>query len=263
MKKIATTILLSLSLAGGLWAQKPISSWNNNQVVAHRGAWKAKGLPENSIASLKEAIRMKCHGSEFDVHLTADSVLVVNHDPVFMGMPIAQSTYAQLLTKKHPNGESIPTAEAYLRAGKKQKGTKLILEIKLQNMGAEHDLYLTQRCLDLVRQLKCEAWVEYISFGYNVCQYLVAHAPGAPVQYLNGDVPPEKLQADHISGIDYHYSVFLKNDWVAPAKKLGITLNAWTVNEAADMDRLLGQGFDYITTNEPGLLFERIKAQGK
>jgi len=45
-----------------------------NPVVAHRGAWKAKNLPENSIAALKEAINLKCTGSEFDVRITKDSV---------------------------------------------------------------------------------------------------------------------------------------------------------------------------------------------
>ena len=32
----------------------------DNPVIAHRGAWKAKGLPKNSIAALKEAINQKC-----------------------------------------------------------------------------------------------------------------------------------------------------------------------------------------------------------
>lgn len=54
-----------------------------NGVVAHRGAWKSDGLPQNSIASLKKAISLEVAGSEFDVQLTADGVLVLNHDPVY------------------------------------------------------------------------------------------------------------------------------------------------------------------------------------
>ncbi len=84
--------------------------------------------------------------------------------------------------------------------------------------------------------------------------------PEVPAQYLNGDKSPEALRADGIQGLDYHFSVFQKHpEWVAQAKTNGIALNAWTVNEVADMDRLLAQGFDYITTNEPELLMERIK----
>ena len=62
--------------------QKPtIFNQHKNIVVAHRGAWKNLQLPENSIASLRQAIKLNCTGSEFDVHMTADDSLVINHDP--------------------------------------------------------------------------------------------------------------------------------------------------------------------------------------
>src|SRR5665648_155520 len=60
-----------------------------NGVIAHRGAWKKDSLPQNSIASLQNAIRLGVAGSEFDVQLTADEVLVVNHDPIFQGMNLS------------------------------------------------------------------------------------------------------------------------------------------------------------------------------
>jgi glycerophosphoryl diester phosphodiesterase len=62
-----------------------------NQVVAHRGAWKNTALPQNSIASLQAAIKLGCAGSEFDIQLTADTVLVINHDPTYQGMGIERS----------------------------------------------------------------------------------------------------------------------------------------------------------------------------
>lgn len=260
MKAKIFAVLSLFIMSSEAFAQKKITSWHKNQVIAHRGAWKMKKLPENSIASLQEAIRLNCHGSEFDVHMTLDSVLVVNHDPTLQGLSIPKSTYAQLLTKKLSNGESIPTAEAYLKAGMKQKKTKLIFEIKPQKMGKERDLYLAARCLDLVRKLKCEEWVEYISFGYDICQYLVANDPKAKVQYLNGDIAPEKVKADRLTGLDYHYSAFQKNEWIVPAKQQGLTLNAWTVNAVPEMEWLIAHDFDYITTNEPELLFEVIKS---
>lgn len=259
MKAILATLLAILVVNTTTSAQKVITSWHKNQVIAHRGAWKKQQIPENSIASLKEAIRLNCHGSEFDVHMTLDSVLVVNHDPTFLGMSIPKSRYAQLLTKKLPNGEFIPTAEAYLKAGLNQKKTKLIFEIKPQKMGKERDKYIAERCFELVKKLKCEQWVEYISFGYDICQTLIANDPNAKVQYLNGDIAPEKVKADKLTGLDYHFSVFQKNNWIEPAKKQGLTLNAWTVNTVPEMEWLLAHGFDYITTNEPELLFEVLK----
>ena len=36
-------------------------------------------------------------------------------------------------------------------------------------------------------------------------------------------------------------------------------VNAWTVNEAKDMEWLISQGVDFITTNEPVVLEEILK----
>ena len=106
------------------------TSFHKNQVVAHRGAWKANNLPENSIASLKQAIKIGCTGSEFDVHLTADDSLVICHNDDYQGMTIEKSTFAQLATKPLSNGERIPTLSEYIEAANNQNKTRLVLEIK-------------------------------------------------------------------------------------------------------------------------------------
>lgn len=260
MKKLITIALL-MTITVALSAQKTIKTWNKNQVIAHRGAWKNKNLPENSIASLLQAIKLKCYGSEFDVHLTKDSVIVVNHDPTFFGLSIPTSTYQELLSKKLPNGESIPTLQEYLKAGLKQKKTKLILEIKPQSLGLERDELLTKMALAEVKKMNAEPWLEYISFGYDICQFLLKNEPKAIVFYLRGEVGPKKLKEDRLTGADYHYLVFQKNPtWIAEMKKLGLKVNAWTVNEQKNIDDLLNQNAEFITTNEPELVFERIKA---
>ncbi|PWK00984.1 hypothetical protein BC749_102554 [Flavobacterium araucananum] len=38
-----------------------------------------------------------------------------------------------------------------------------------------------------------------------------------------------------------------------------MTLNVWTVNDAHEMNWIIENNFDYITTNEPELLKQRIK----
>lgn len=238
-----------------------ILSWNKNQVIAHRGAWKKKSLPENSIAALDEAVRLGCYGSEFDVHMTADSILVVNHDADFFGLKIAKTTYKDLLKKQLSNGEPIPTLEAYLKAGMKQKKTKLILEIKPSNVSQAWDMATADRSVAMVKRLKAGPWVDYISFGYDILQRVRTLDPKANVAYLKGDVPLEKLKEDGFYGADYHYSVYQKGEWFAKAKELGLTINAWTVNEVKDMNWLLDNKVEFITTNEPELLFETIKAR--
>jgi len=249
--------LLFIATTGN--AQK--MNWNKNCVIAHRGAFKKNNLPENSIASLKEAIRLKCYGSEFDVHLTKDSVIVVNHDDVYKGMAIEQSTYAELQQQLHSNGEQIPTLEAYLKEGMKQRGTKLILEIKMAKT-PETTIALTDATVKLVKKMKADAWVEYISFSYPAVLRVLELDPAAKtafLAYLKGDAPLEKLKQDHIAQADYFYTIYKEGDWFKKAKELGITINAWTVNSAEDMKWFIDQKADFITTNEPELLFDLLK----
>jgi len=230
-----------------------------NQVIAHRGAWKVEELPQNSIASLHRAIELGCAGTEFDVHLTKDDVLVVNHDHDFYGMDIATSTYAELLTKKHPNGESIPTAEAYLREGMKQKKTKLIYELKTSKLGKERTLYSADLSVQLVKKLGADAWVEYILFDYDGAKRVIELDPEAKVYYLNGDVAPAQAKQDGFYGLDYNLNVFKKNPhWIKEAHDLGLVVNVWTVNTEADMNSFLNQNVEFITTDQPALLLDII-----
>lgn len=234
---------------------------NTTEVIAHRGAFKKNNLPENSIASLREAIRLGCAGSEFDVRMTADDSMVINHDPAYHKLEIEKSTYTQLLAFTLSNGEKIPTLREYLLAGKKDNpGTILVVEIKPSAMGKERAQFITDAVVALVEKLGLRRNVVYISFDYEMVKRIHAIDPKAHTQYLNGDKSPLELKNDGITGLDYHYSVFEKNpDWIPMAHKEGIVLNAWTVNDAVNMDKLINAGFAYITTNEPEMLFERVK----
>lgn len=228
-----------------------------NPVIAHRGAWKALQLPQNSIASLNQAIALKCYGSEFDVHLTKDNILVVNHDHDFFGINIEQANYQDLLAKKLSNGESIPTAEAYLKAGLKQKQTKLILELKPSKLGKERTQEAAEQVVNLIKKLKAENMVEYISFSYDALTKIKELLPKAKVAYLNGGIAPQQLKQDGIDGLDYHFSEYKKNPtWINEAHQLGLTINAWTVNNPIDMKHLIAQKVAFITTDEPELLIK-------
>ncbi|MES2454965.1 MAG: glycerophosphodiester phosphodiesterase family protein [Bacteroidota bacterium] len=255
---IALTVLCS---NGILTAGMKTDKWNKNPVIAHRGAWKKNKLPENSIASLKEAIKIGCYGSEFDVHMTLDSVLVINHDAEFLGLPIPTSTYQELLTKKHPNGESIPTLEAYLKEGIRQKEMKLIMELKPSKISTERDLKMTDKAIAVVKSLKAEKWVDYISFSYDILKHVKVLQPKANAAYLNGDISLEQLKADGFYGADYNLAVYKKGEWFAKAKELGLTINAWTVNTEADMNWLLDNKIEFITTNEPELLLQLLETR--
>jgi len=231
-----------------------------NKVIAHRGAWKNTGVPENSIAALRHAITLGCEGSEFDVHMSADSLPVVNHDPTVQGVSIAKSNASELLTIKLANGELLPTLENYLKAGMEQTKTKLILEIKPSELGKESSIALTRKVVALVEKLHAQAWVDYISFDYDACKEVMRLAPYAKVAYLRGDKTPAELATDHFFGLDYNFNVLEKNpDWIEQAKSKKLTINVWTVNDKTQLEELLKKNVDFITTNEPELLLSIVK----
>ncbi len=71
----------------------------NKRLIAHRG--EPESLPENSLAGFRKALEAGALFLETDVHLTADGVAVLCHDPDLSRMTghdlvIAQSTYAEI-----------------------------------------------------------------------------------------------------------------------------------------------------------------------
>lgn len=250
--------LSAFQLSGS--AQK-IISFEENPVIAHRGAWKKNNLPQNSIAALKHAIELKCAGSEFDVRMTADDVLVINHDPEYNKLPIEKTNYKDLIAFKLTNGEKLPTLQEYIKAGiKNNTSTRLVCEIKPSDISKERGKEVAEKVVQLVHKMKADQMFVYISFDYDILKRIIELNPNAITQFLDGYKSPEQLKADGISGADYYFSVFQNHsEWIEMAKKNNIALNAWTVNEVAGMDWLIANNFNFITTNEPELLFQRIK----
>ena len=239
-------------------------SFAANIVVAHRGAWKKNKLPENSIASLKEAIRLKCRGSEFDVRMTSDDSLIINHDPNYNKLMIEETTYAELEKFTLSNGEKLPTLSEYILAGiDNNTTTQLVCEIK-PSASKERGKIIAEKVYKLINKLQAQLMVCYISFDYDIIKKLVELNPHLSTQYLEGNKSPEQVKADGITGVDYQLKFFKTNpEWIVSAKQNNITLNAWTVNNLEDMDWFITKGFDFITTNEPELLFDRIKISKK
>ncbi|WP_290508134.1 glycerophosphodiester phosphodiesterase family protein [Algoriphagus sp.] len=238
------------------------SPFIKNKVIAHRGAWKNNAFPQNSIASLREAIRLGCEGSEFDVWMTADEVLVINHDAEFEGMEIEQVTYKELLTKTLPNGEKIPTLKEYLQEGMKQNKTKLILEFKPSGISVARSEKIGELVVKTVHELHAEDWVEYITFSYEGGLKAIATDPEAKVSYLTGDKSPSQLRSAGFYGFDYNFRILkMKPEWIQEARELGLITNSWTVNDPETMTWLLDQGIDQITTDEPELLLEILKSR--
>ena len=180
-------------------------TFHDNGVIAHRGAWKNTGHPQNTTASFRAAAEMGCHGSECDVHLTLDDSLVVYHDLSHKGMLIEKTLYADLVNVPLKDCSHLP-ADVALR-----------------------------------------------------------EVTSAPVAYLGRwmtelpEMHPDTISRRGIRYLDYQDVQYKKRpEWVERFKREGIHLNVWTVNDEADMDFFLDQKFNYITTDYPEMLLQKI-----
>ncbi len=220
------------------------------KIVAHRGYWDCAGSAQNSITSLKLADKIGCYGSEFDVHLTKDGVIVVHHDQNVGKIDIQTSTYKALKKERLRNGEKLPTLEQYLDAGK-DLSCKLVLEIKRQ-MVQSHEDSLVRQCVDLVKSKGLTDRIVWISFSGKACELLHQLLPDAHIQYLLGDWDPKTIKAKGLSGIDYEQKVLaLHPEWIKECHDLGLVVNVWTVNDLNTINQFIKAGVDFITTNAP------------
>lgn len=251
-KNILLASALILASCANIQAQQ-------TQVIAHRGFWKTTGSAQNSIAALVKADSIHCYGSEFDVWITTDGQLVVNHDDTFKGVTIQDATAAVCTAVRLDNGEQLPTLEQYLSKGQ-QLTTRLILELK-PHRTPEQETQAIEGIVRMIKDFNLENRVEYISFSKHATKEFIRLAPkGTPVYYLSGDATPQELKSWGCAGPDYHFSVFQKNpEWIEQCHKLGMKVNAWTVNDAKNMQWLIEHKVDFITTNEPILLQQELK----
>ncbi len=230
----------------------------NTKVIAHRGAWKEFNLPQNSIAALKKSIEVKCFGTEFDVHLTKDNIVVVNHDHDFYGLNIETTNYSDLLIKKHANGEKLPTLNDFYLVGLQQNDTKLILEVKTSAIGGTHR---TKKLIDvIVNELPYNANaknLEFILFDFDSAVYLKNKLPDFFVHYLEGDKTAAQIQESGLNGMDYNYHLLLADkNILTEFKNSNLKTNSWTVNDLEIAKEFMAQGIDCITTDYPQFFLE-------
>ena len=163
------------------WADNEVKPLEkpNNIVVAHRGAVKEFGVPDNSLASLRKAISLNCYGSECDIYWTKDNNVIVAHansECKINGLYPWENTVAQLRSAgKLSNGENLPTLQEYIEVAVKEgKCTKLILDIKYigypttlsEKTRASYCINACRRAIEIAQSMKATEYIEFICTGY-------------------------------------------------------------------------------------------------
>lgn len=215
---------------------------------------------------------------ELDVHLTADDSILVMHDATVdrttdgTGV-IADLKYADIAALDAGSwfsdafkGERVPTLAQVLDMVNGQR--TVLIELKWPRNGIYKNL--VTRVVELIRERKAESWVIVQSFEYAYLHELRQLAPEITCyQLLYGYIsfPPVYMNrgfqlgsypiVEGAKGLAINYK-FLSPALVEKFRNQGWKVVAWTVNDPADMRRVINLGVDAVISDNPGLVRSEI-----
>jgi len=251
------------------------------EVHAHRGG--AGLAPENTPAAFRGAIALGVDALEMDLHVTRDGEIVVIHDETLERTTDGVGSVAALTLKelKRPDagvkfapsfrGERVPTLREVIALVKATGNTRIRLDLELKyhpdRPGTPEDF--EPRVLEILRETGFVLRVNIISFHHPSLATMKALEPGIRTGLLAGgrQAPQDPVALVRQYHADYYSPSFrhLTAEVVAALHQAGIPIVPWTVNEEAEMRRLIGLGIgsfagDGIVTDYPDRLLNLRKA---
>ena len=253
---------------------------------AHRGG--AALRPENTIEAFDHGLSFGADGLEFDVHLSRDGVVVIHHDDMlerttnargplnaFTAEELARADAGYWFTRDpaapaptYPFrgcGLGIPTLRAVLA---RYRDARLIVELKTP------DGELARRTIDEIRAVDAVDRVVLGSFYGRALHAARAYEPrigtGAAreetrwalyrsrVRWPLGRTPYREFQVPERSGS----TVIVTPNFITQAHRAGLPVRVWTVDAAADIQRLLEWGADGIISDRPDIAVPIVKQFG-
>ena len=173
----------------------------SNKVVAHRGGSAECGQPDNSRASLKYAMNLKCYASECDIYWTKDNDVIIAHakDKFFInGLRPWEHTVLEIRRAgKLTNGEEIPTLTDFLDIVQvKDNCTKLCLDIKNLEGFPDYPSKAVMRACEIIAARHAEKFCEFICTGNETVATAAAACQvkyGIPVGWMSTNEPSKHL----------------------------------------------------------------------
>jgi glycerophosphoryl diester phosphodiesterase len=242
-------------------------------VYAHRGG--AALRPENTIEAFDHGLRLGADGLELDVHLTRDGQIVVIHDDTLerttdgrgaivarTAEDLARVDAGYRFTNGNPEdpwpfrgrGVRVPTLRDVLA---RYRDVPIIIELK-QNVPE-----LAHRTIDLVRLADALDRVALGSFWGAVLRAARAYEPAVRTGASSNETRwalyrswvglplgrprYREFQVPERSG----HTTVVSPQFVRHAHRAGLPVKVWTVDDPADMRRLLAWGADAIITDRP------------
>lgn len=242
---------------------KSVSLDDEVLVIAHRGA--AGAAPENTLASINQAIADGADWIEIDVQESRDGEVVVVHDSDFMklaGDPIKvwegdlgrlQSIDIGSWFDPRFKDERVPTLAQVLEIIK-DANSRLVIELKYYG----HDQQLEQRVVDLVEAADMADSVAIMSLKLDGVNKLKALRPdwtgGLLAATSVGDIT--RLNADFLA-VNQNMA---NPAFIRRAHKAGKQVFVWTVNDPLSLSHWMSMGVDGVITDEPAMA-RKILAQ--
>lgn len=225
-------------------------------ITAHRG--NAFVAPENTASALERAIDDGADFLEVDVRMTADGELVLWHDADLERMYGRSERISDL------QWEELQTLDAGAwfspdYAGERILTLKELIELARGRARLFLDLKPDHKSRDLARrvvqQLRREDAIEgtvIAAAERHVLSDARAMEPSLRTALLAEFViGPLRDEQFDILGLRYNR---VTTAAVARARQLGYELHVWTVNQPAEMSRLIDMGVDNIITDRPDVL---------
>jgi glycerophosphoryl diester phosphodiesterase len=261
----AVALLLALLPLGTSIAGGPAAL-----VAAHRGG--AALWPENSLLAFRSALALGVDALEFDLHLTADGEVVVLHDPTLdrtstgngsvRDLKLANLADIRLKTREGAvTGERVPTFAQVLDLVA-PTSAEILPEIKLDANRQRYD-GIEEKVLALIRARGLMVRTTIQAFQVETIRRVRELEPKARTMLLvaRGDVerdrarPAEAVRrARELGATDLGMNHrLLGADVMSAARAAGIRVSAWTVNEEADIRRMIDLGVDVVMSDRPDL----------
>lgn len=213
------------------------------EIIAHRGA--SAYAAEHTTAAYDLAVDQGADVLELDIRCSADGELVVVHDPTMLRTAGDPRLVAELGVRELAR-HGAPVLEAVL--ARYRGSARFLLDLKEPQPEWEGQLLATLGRVGLFGRTVVQ------SFDHTALRRLHDAAPRLRLAALFPHLqpPPRDLRgvATFACGIGpWHGHV--DAGLVAAARRQGLTIRPWTVNEPAAIERMLALGVDGVITDVP------------